>query len=267
MRTGRRCDSGITLLELLVVLMILSLILTAAVKTWDVTLQRGRFEQTRRKLDQIATAIVGDPDYVVEGRRVDFGYVGDMGSLPNTLTDLAVRPPASPPESSCWRGPYIRGAFSESPESYKVDAWGDSIIYSRDSMFVRSLCGAGFIDRSRWLTRYFGFTRAQLELNTVDGRVLDARGYPPDDSLLFRLQAVLDYPRNGLPFHALDSVRTNGVFSFDAVPQGVHRLRVLYWHFDPPPAWVETTQKTVVVLPGVGARDVEVRLDTDWGQP
>ncbi|MEO0073105.1 MAG: hypothetical protein ABIK43_00390, partial [candidate division WOR-3 bacterium] len=60
---------------------------------------------------------------------------------------------------------------------------------------------------------------------------------------------------------------TNGVFSFDAVPQGVHRLRVFYWHFDPPPAWVETTYKTVVVLPGVGARDVEVRLDTDWGQP
>ncbi|MBM3323264.1 prepilin-type N-terminal cleavage/methylation domain-containing protein, partial [candidate division WOR-3 bacterium] len=40
MSTDRR--AGMTLLELLVVLMVLSLILTAAVKAWDVTLERGR---------------------------------------------------------------------------------------------------------------------------------------------------------------------------------------------------------------------------------
>ena len=46
---------GVTLLELLVVLMILSIVLTAAVRTWDVTLERGRTETTARKLSQLVT--------------------------------------------------------------------------------------------------------------------------------------------------------------------------------------------------------------------
>ncbi len=93
-------SKGVTLIELLVVLMILSLILTAAVRTWDVTLERGRFEQTRQKLDKLAKAIIGDPDYIVGGVRVDFGFVGDMGTLPRTLNDLVTSPSwVSPPES------------------------------------------------------------------------------------------------------------------------------------------------------------------------
>ncbi|MEO0005797.1 MAG: prepilin-type N-terminal cleavage/methylation domain-containing protein, partial [candidate division WOR-3 bacterium] len=85
-------ERGVTLIELLVVLMLLSLILTAAIKTWDVTLQRGRFEQTRQKLDRLAKVITGDPNYVVDGVRADFGFVGDMGALPRTLADLVESP-------------------------------------------------------------------------------------------------------------------------------------------------------------------------------
>ena len=144
--TGR--PSGVTLLELLVVLMILSIILTAAVKTWDVTLERGRAETTSRKLNQLVSVIVGDPDYIVAGRRADFGFVGDMGRLPDNLGELVVAPPASPPESSCWRGPYIRSTFNESSDGYRMDGWGDAIVYGRDSfasnesLFVRSTGGS-----------------------------------------------------------------------------------------------------------------------------
>jgi prepilin-type N-terminal cleavage/methylation domain-containing protein len=263
----RSAQSGVTLLELLVVLLILSLILTAAVKTWDVTLERGRYEQTRRKLDRIASAIVGDPDFVTEGRRTDFGYVGDMGNLPSTLADLVVKPVASPPESSRWRGPYMRSTFNESPESYKLDAWGDSIQYSRDSMLVRSFGGGGMADRTKWLTRYFGFTRAAVEQNDVDGRVLDARGYPPPDSELYKMDAVLEYPRFGLPYRATDSIEHNGTFQFAAVPQGTHLLRATCWMYDTIPPRQETTLKTIVVLPEVGAHDIEVRMNVEWGNP
>lgn len=267
MMNPARTQRGVTLVELLVVLMILSLILTAAVKTWDVTLERGRYEQTRRKLDQFATVITGDPNYVVEGRRADFGYVGDNGVLPTSLADLVTEPPVTPPESSRWRGPYIRAAINESPDSYRRDAWGDTIVFNPDSMFVRSRGGGGLANPAKWITRTLGFRRDAVLYNRVAGRVVDARGTVPNADARSRLLVQLQFPRFGLPYVASDSVRGNGEFLFSDVPQGTHLLRVTYWTFDPPPAHADTALKDVVVVPGAGAQDVTVRMPVYWSSP
>lgn len=264
MRVGAKAR-GVTLVELLVVLMILSLILTAAVRTWDVALQRGRFEQTRQKLDRLATAIVGNPDYVVAGQRADFGYVGDMGSLPSSLADLAVAPPITPPESSKWRGPYIKAAFAQSPDAYRIDAWGDSIVYNRDSMFVRSYGGAGLVDPTRWITRSFGVTQRAALRNEVRGLVFDQRGNPPAaDTVRLRLAVSLEYARNGRT--ARDSVQPgpDGSFQFLDIPQGIRMLRATYWTQIIPYPVCETVSRSIVVMPGSGARGLEVRMNVDW---
>ncbi len=269
MARAKLSSRGVTLLELLVVLMILSLILTAAVKTWDVTLERGRFESTRRKLDQLAEVIVGDPDYAPAGERVDFGYVGDIGNLPQTLADLVVEPTVTPPESSRWRGPYIHATFNESPDGYRIDGWGDTIIFDRDSLFVRSLGGYGMADRSKWLTRYLGHTKDDLTANPVDGRVLDVRGVGPPDSLLYRITLELQRPLLGRtqPIYALIGSNGEFTFGFQPVSQGGHMLRTIYMHDTPPPPWAETTLKYVTVHPGMGARDLQIRLNVDWSNP
>jgi type II secretory pathway pseudopilin PulG len=259
----------VTLLELLIVLMILSLILTAAVKTWDVTLERGRFESTRKRLEQLATAITGDPNYVVNGRRVDFGFVGDMGRLPNSLKELVVAPAVSPPESSRWKGPYLRATFSESPETYRTDGWGDTIAYKTDSMFLRSYAGRGLADRTRWMTQYLGFSRNELLSDTVEGRVVDVHGAPPppNDTILSSLRVVLYRPFEGLP-HA-DTLHgtqlNNGAFTFPFVSQGTDRLRAYYIRFaPPPPETIAQVTADVTVYPRIGARDVQLRLNLDW---
>lgn len=258
-------NRGVTLIELLVVIMILSVILTAAIKTWDVTLERGRFEQTRQKLDRLAKVITGDPDYVVAGVRADFGFVGDMGALPRTLSDL-VYPPSwvTPPESSRWRGPYIRSTFNESPEGYRIDGWGDTIVFDRDSLFLRSYGGGGLVDRKRWITRPLGYTLDDLLRNVVDGVIVDQRGVPPPDSLLPRITVQLEYPRQGVTYRDSYTPATNGLFEFRDVPQGVQTLRVMVWHYYPPPARCDTVTRAVTVFPRVGARGVEVRLNVDW---
>lgn len=265
---GRSTARGVTLLELLIVLMILSLILTAAVKTWDVTLERGRYETTRKRLDQLATVITGDPNYVVSGRRADFGFVGDMGRIPNNLTELVSEPPASPPESSRWRGPYLRASFNESPETYRTDGWGDTIIYQPDSVFLRSHGGRGLVDRTRWMTRELGFTRVELERNSIAGQVFDVRGQPPDphaDSVGL-LSVILLRPFEGVIIR--DSVRvastTNGQFSFDNIPQGNHVLVARYVRYVPPPQETTVTTTDITVYPRLGAPDVRVRLNIDW---
>jgi len=263
-------DSGLTLIELLVVIMILSLILTAAIRTWDVTLERGRFEQTRQKLDRLAKVISGDPDYVVEGMRADFGFVGDMGALPRSLSDLTTKPSwVTPPESSRWRGPYIKSTFSESPEGYRIDGWGDTIIFSRDSLFLRSYGGGGLVDRQKWLTRPLGYSLNDLLHNLVTGIVLDQRGVPPPDTLLPRLVVQLEYPRQGVLYRDsyTPAAGSNGMFEFRDVPQGVQILRVMFWYYYPPPPRCDTVVKNVVVFPRAGARGIEVRLNLDWNNP
>lgn len=268
-RLGAR---GVTLLELLIVLMILSLILTAAVKTWDVTLERGRYETTRKRLDQLSTTITGDADFIVSGRRADFGFVGDVGRLPYTLSELVTAPPVSPPESSRWRGPYVRASFSESPETYRTDGWGDTIVYRPESVFVRSFGGRGLVDRTRWMTRDFGYTKSDLERNQVRGQVLDVRGQPPDahaDSIGI-LSVILLRPFEGAPRR--DSVRVlsidNGQFFFENIPQGNHVLVARYVRYVPPPPETTVTTADVTVYPRLGAPDVQVRLNIDWsGQP
>jgi prepilin-type N-terminal cleavage/methylation domain-containing protein len=274
-----RLEQGVTLLELLVVLMILSLILTAAVKTWDVTLQRGRIEQTGRKLDQLATSIVGDPNYIVGGRRVDFGYVGDMGELPLTLADLVVRPTRA--DTNVWKGPYLRSTYSESPDAYRVDAWGDTIVYGRavyglDSLFVRSYSGEGLSDRTKWTTRTFGYSWPELLQDTVDGRVEDVRGAPPPDSLfigngLRRIYICLERPLDGrlrvdtlakLAGGNFTSHQPNGVQK--PIPQGTHRLWAEYVDEYAVPIFRETTMVNVTVYPRLGARNVVLRMNVDW---
>jgi prepilin-type N-terminal cleavage/methylation domain-containing protein len=269
MKSPRLTARGVTLLELLIVMMILSLILTAAVKTWDVTLERGRFQTTQKKLSQLVSVIAGNEDYVVAGNRVDFGYIGDMGKLPQVLSELVVDPnPGLSPDSNPWRGPYLRSTFSESPDGYRIDGWGDSIVYNRESLFVRSYAGYGHTNPDKWITRYIDHTKSDLMENEVSGQVLDARGLPPPDSLT----PVVDYdvvftgPREGriqrLPIHW----ETNGQFVSPGlgVPQGnKYQLRAVY-RFVGPPLDSVVTYKTVTVYPGLGARSILLRLNTDW---
>jgi prepilin-type N-terminal cleavage/methylation domain-containing protein len=254
---------GVTLLELLVVLMILSIILTAAVKTWDVTLERGRAQTTATKLTQLVKVIVGDPDYIVTGQRADFGFVGDMGRVPNSLSELVVAPSGS----NSWRGPYIRSTFNQSVDGFRIDGWGDTIIYgrelynSRESLFVRSYGGRGVADRSRWQTLNFPYPDTSLTNNLVHGRVVDMRGNPPDPIQATRLMVTLYWPNDG----RLDSLPQTGAaaqeFFFYGKPQGTHRLVAIYT--DVTGVNKFTTTKVVPVYPGVGA-DIQMRLPGEW---
>jgi prepilin-type N-terminal cleavage/methylation domain-containing protein len=264
---------GVTLLELLVVLMILSIILTAAVKTWDVTLERGRAQTTANKLNQLVRVIVGDPDYIVAGQRADFGFVGDEGRLPNSLRELVERPTIS---DSVWRGPYIRSTFSQSADGYRIDGWGDTIIYGReayasnDSLFVRSYGGRGFADRTRWQTLNFQYSYDDLINNTVAGQIVDVRGNPAPlsrDSIIKGLKVVLYKPVDG-KLTPVDQVTTNAAnFHFYGVPQGTHRLVAKYINIYAIPPESSMTTQDVPVYPGVGARDVRMRLPMDWDAP
>jgi len=262
---------GVTLLELLVVLMILSIVLTAAVRTWDVTLERGRAETTARKLNQLVQAIIGDPDYIVAGHRADFGFVGDMGRLPDSLRELVFAPAATPPESSRWRGPYLRSTFNESPDGFQIDGWGDTIVYGRqyyrttDSLFVRSYGGRGMADHSRWQTLYLPHSNVDLTSNQVEGSVVDVRGDGPPGVLPsnLRLKVTLYYPRDGKLTEAIPGTVIPR-FTFTGVPQGTHRIQAMLVNFDSIPHDTALATQDITVYPRIGVQNVMLRLPVDW---
>jgi hypothetical protein len=242
----------------------LSIVLTAAVKTWDVTLERGRAQTTATKLTQLVTVIIGDPDYIVAGQRADFGFVGDMGRVPNSLSELVVAPSGS----NTWRGPYIRSTFNQSADGYRIDGWGDTIIYGRqlynhrESLFVRSYGGRGVADRSRWQTLNFPYPDTSLTNNRVHGYVVDMLGSSPDAIQALRLIVTLYWPKDG----RLDSLPLTGAqadtFDFYGIPQGTHRLVAKY--LNPSGTQTFTTTKLVPVYPGPGVPEVTLRLPTQW---
>ena len=259
-------QNGVTLLELLIVLMIIGLLVTAAVKTMDVSLQRSRFSTTIKELENLSWAIAGNPDLVAGGKRSDFGYIGDLGILPLTLRDLYENYSNLPN----WKGPYIKSTFQEDPESYRIDAWGDTYIYPNPNtivetspVYVRSYAGTSIATPENWLTKLIANRKMDLTLNRVDGNVYDAYNTPIGSYSLDTAYLKIYYPRFGRmdssPTHlCYDSVGSG--FTFIAIPIGNYRLKAVAVHRESTEIIRDSVEKYICVYPRVGATGIEVRF-------
>lgn len=248
---------GVTLLELLIVIMIVGLLTTAALKAYDTSLQAGRFSATRRTLEELASAIVGNPELVTHGTRIDFGYIGDLGKVPEHLQDLVSTPPGI--DTGLWRGPYIINRVAENPTGYQRDGWGDTLIYDPAALTISSMRGISYLQPDSWITRRLARNQNDLLRNTVRGLVLDAKGYTPEDVDTANLRIALAYAKDGHYRTDTAYLVTNGNFEFlQMVPVGNQKLYVRYIYPGPPP---ETTlvEKIASVTPG-GKTNVEVHL-------
>jgi len=260
---------GVTLLELLIVLMIIGLLVTAAVKTWDVSLQRSRFNSTLKELEQLSWAIAGNPELISGGKRSDFGYIGDNGVLPPTLYDLY----ENVSNYSTWRGPYIKPAFEESPRSFMIDAWGDTYVYPNPltipdthPVYIRSYGGGSAATPQTWLTKIVVNRKIDLLSNSVQGDFSDAFGFSPSTG--DTLKVTLFYPRFGRIDSSEEVISGTSSFQYTGIPVGNHKLRAIGRHWDSTQVKVETVEKYICVLPKIGAPDIKIRFSTlKFGQP
>ncbi len=205
-----------TLVELVMVIIIMGILAAVAIRSLSGSLESSKVEDTRLELDQLANAIAGNPELHSNGLRSDFGYVGDVGSLPGNLDDLVTSP-----GYATWKGPYVQSDFSNYGDDYKRDAWGQ--LYQFGGITIQSTGGTDT------LTRVVASSSAALLSNSLTGSLTDAVGNPPGDSAS-QVRITISYPNgSGGTTDSTLSPSRSGRFSFHGcLPIGNHSIRAVY---------------------------------------
>lgn len=245
---------GVTLIELLIVMVIIGILAAAAVRTWDVTLERKRIEETMKELDEIGRAIVGDERLTSVGTRIDFGFVGDCGMLPESLINLAIKPGYVDP--LLWKGPYVTPVFAENPEGFLTDAWGDYYKYYPESLIIRSYAGGGVAGYQKWLTKKLANSSSDLFNNEVSGIVYDAFGNTPDSIKANNILIILFHPKEGRLDTATTRPRSGGNFIYSDIVIGKRRLVCVYRDA----IQYDSIEKLVTIYPRIGAKNIELKF-------
>ncbi|MFQ5452927.1 MAG: prepilin-type N-terminal cleavage/methylation domain-containing protein, partial [Candidatus Zixiibacteriota bacterium] len=214
-------NNGYSLFELVIVIIIIGIIASISVTSLKNSVEVSRVEETKIELDQLAYAISGNPELISGGTRNDFGYVGDIGSLPSNLTALVTNP-----GYSTWNGPYVRDDFyastGASETEFTIDAWG--VTYTYTGGVIISSTGSGST-----ITREIANSTGELLYNSVSAVITDIDNFPPGTTYKDSITVQLSYPDGAGSIASITKYPgVDGFVQFDSIPIGIHNLQVVY---------------------------------------
>ncbi len=208
---------GFSLIELLVIVVVMGILAAVALNSMSSGVDNLRRVRTEREMDELASAIVGDPGVIAGGQRADFGYVGDVGAFPPTLAALTENP-----GYATWDGPYLAPGYAEDTVGYRLDEWGKPYAYTGGVTI--SSTGGGTT-----LTKKIADAPSDYLANTYRGEVRDAFDSVPGPVYADSVTVALSAP-NGAGGTSTVSVHpdSTGEFALNSIPAGVHPIRVIY---------------------------------------
>ncbi|PPD33559.1 MAG: hypothetical protein CTY19_07365 [Methylomonas sp.] len=112
---------GFTLLEMLLVIFLMALVASTGLMLTEGVEDQSKYDETKRRMELIRKAIIGDPTRTVNGAPEISGFVADMGRLPECLRELLEAVDCGNPGTALpvwnqdpnsgigagWRGPYL----------------------------------------------------------------------------------------------------------------------------------------------------------------
>jgi prepilin-type N-terminal cleavage/methylation domain-containing protein len=242
-----RNSRGFTLIELVLVVVIIGLLVSTAMRSGTALYQSANIEQTKQEMTTLAYAIAGNPELQSNGVRTDFGYVGDIGALPLNLDALYTNPGSY----ATWKGPYIGNRFTQTPADFKTDAWGRAYTYSGVTI---TSAGSGSN-----IVRQVAASTSDLLLNSASGTVTDRDGTPPGDTYRDSVEVVLSYPNgSGTATSLIGYPDAGGYFSFDSIPIGVHTVSIIYVPTN------DTLRRAITISPGSSPYSDYYLADNLW---
>ncbi|NOY88303.1 MAG: prepilin-type N-terminal cleavage/methylation domain-containing protein [FCB group bacterium] len=230
-------NNGYSLLELVVVIIIIGIITAISIRSLKHSVETAKIEKTKKKLDQLASAIAGNPNLISNSVRTDFGYVGDIGALPTNLNALA-----SNPGYTTWKGPYIHDKFYPNTlaatTNFKYDGWGKTFNYSGSNII--SSTGGGFT-----ISKKIANATNDILLNTIRVVVSELNHNPPGSVYKDSILLSLVYPNGAGSYTTANKYpQSDGYIQFDSIPIGKHNLSIIYIPAN------DTITRKVVVNPG-----------------
>jgi type II secretory pathway pseudopilin PulG len=151
---SERKDLGVTIIELLVVIFVIAIFIAFFVpNAYSRISINARITATKTEMEQLRSAIMGNPDLVNGGEYVAAGFKNDVGRLPRHLIELVTRRPDTttyiypgreslslwnPYIKSGWNGPYVR---DDGKQSFMKDAWGEPyqfVVSGHDTVGLKS---------------------------------------------------------------------------------------------------------------------------------
>lgn len=232
MKNPFRNRDGFSLIELTVIIVIIGILVAVAMKSMTTVTEDVRRVKTEQEMEQLARAIVGDPDITTAGARSDFGYVGDIGAFPPNLTALVTNPGLG-----TWDGPYLPTGFVQDSAGYRIDEWGQSYGYGGGITITSNGGGTS-------ITKKIADAASDYLLNTFQAVIRDASDNPPGliyiDSVTVRITIPDGAGSNLTKNYTPDSA---GNFTLDSLPVGQHPLRIIYT------PQVDTLLRYITVLP------------------
>ena len=138
---GRLDQRGFTLIELVIIIVVLGILAAVAIPKFADMMDSSKTAASRKELQSLREAIVGNPEVVSSGVVIDRGFLGDVGFVPSQLSDLVVKPDSVPIYDKLtrlgWNGPYIDGDGND----YQSDAWGVAYSYDPAGQRIASVGG------------------------------------------------------------------------------------------------------------------------------
>lgn len=206
-------ERAFALVGVLALLVILAVAASIAVQSLEPALDEGKRVETEAEMERIAHAVAGQ--YALSGSLSgpEFGYVGDIGALPASLTDLTTNPGGY----TTWIGPYIRDNFEEASGEFQNDAWGTAYVYT-GGVTVQST-GSGST-----LSHKIAATSADLLNCSFSGTILGADRSTPGICSV-NVVAVVTYPDGiGGTTRDTSAVGGDGNFTFTGIPVGIRTV-------------------------------------------